>query len=59
MTGGIVPSQAVRIALLADLREEGWPSMDLVADMLAAHLPGAVSDGEVRLLCPALRRRRR
>lgn len=31
----------LRVALVADLREEAWPSMDLVADMLAAHLPHA------------------
>ena len=30
---------STRVALIADLREERWPSMDLVADMLAAHLP--------------------
>src|SRR2546430_406433 len=30
---------STRVALIADLYEERWPSMDLVADMLAAHLP--------------------
>lgn len=30
--------QLPRLAVLADLREEQWPSMDLVADMLLAHL---------------------
>jgi glycosyltransferase involved in cell wall biosynthesis len=29
----------LRLAVLADFREEGWPSMDRCADMLAAHLP--------------------
>jgi glycosyltransferase involved in cell wall biosynthesis len=31
-----------RLAVLPDYREEGWPSMDLCADMLLAHLPPAV-----------------
>ena len=29
---------APRVALICDLKEEGWPSMDLVADMLYKHL---------------------
>src|SRR6516165_5460772 len=28
----------LRVAILADYAEEGWPSMDLVADMLLDHL---------------------
>jgi glycosyltransferase involved in cell wall biosynthesis len=28
----------LRVAIIADYLEEGWPSMDLVADMLMAHL---------------------
>jgi glycosyltransferase involved in cell wall biosynthesis len=28
----------LKVAVVADLIEEGWPSMDLVADMLMAHL---------------------
>jgi glycosyltransferase involved in cell wall biosynthesis len=28
----------LRVAIVADLLEEGWPSMDLVADMLMAHV---------------------
>ena len=28
----------LRVAVIADYAEEGWPSMDLVADMLMAHL---------------------
>ena len=28
----------LRVAILADYAEEGWPSMDLVADMLMTHL---------------------
>lgn len=38
----------LRVALVADLLEEGWPSMDLVADMIAAHAP-AVADGAIEL----------
>ena len=30
----------LRVAILADYLEEGWPSMDLVADMLFEHLRG-------------------
>ena len=30
----------LRVAVIADYAEEGWPSMDLVADMLMAHLAG-------------------
>jgi glycosyltransferase involved in cell wall biosynthesis len=48
----------MRVALLADFLEEGWPSMDLVADMLALHL----SEGreakpafDIRLLRPAMK----
>src|SRR6188768_848852 len=38
---GLVRGAAVdmiRVAILADYLEEGWPSMDLVADMLLQHL---------------------
>lgn len=49
----------LRVAVLADFTEEGWPSMDLVAEMLVAHLPAAwgKADGTVQLLRPALQRR--
>jgi glycosyltransferase involved in cell wall biosynthesis len=36
----------VRVALVSDFLEEGWPSMDLVSDMLQARL-GDVSGGRV------------
>lgn len=42
------------IALLADYLEEGWPSMDLAAEMLAVGLRGRV---DVRLLRPGFRPR--
>jgi glycosyltransferase involved in cell wall biosynthesis len=49
---------ALKVAVIADLLEEKWPSMDLVADMLVEHLRaghgGAV---EPVLIRPPLRRR--
>jgi glycosyltransferase involved in cell wall biosynthesis len=49
--------QFPRVALLADYLEEGWTSMDLVADMLAAELPRADAPVAATLLRPAMRRR--
>lgn len=44
-----------RIAVLADFAEEGWPSMDRVADGLAAHLPAALPpDWRVATVRPAM-----
>lgn len=48
---------APRVALLADYVEEGWTSMDLVADMLAAELPCVDQPPAALLLRPPLRRR--
>ena len=48
----------VRVGVVCDLQEEGWHSMDLVADMLLDALP-AVSAGEIlatRLRPPMIRR---
>jgi glycosyltransferase involved in cell wall biosynthesis len=47
----------MRLAVLADFPEEGWPSMDLCAEMLAAHV-GPASGGRVAAdrLCPTYRR---
>jgi glycosyltransferase involved in cell wall biosynthesis len=48
----------VRVGVVCDLREEGWHSMDLVADMLLETLP-AVSAGRIqatRLRPPMVRR---
>ena len=48
----------VRVGIVCDLREEGWHSMDLVADMLLEMLP-SVSGGEIaatRLRPPMIRR---
>ena len=49
--------QFPRVALLADYLEEGWTSMDLVADMLAAELPRVDAPVAATLLRPAMRRR--
>jgi glycosyltransferase involved in cell wall biosynthesis len=50
-------NRALRLAVLTDFAEEGWPSMDLCADMLLAHLkregPAAV---QASRLCPSFRR---
>ena len=45
----------LRVAVVCDLREEEWHSMDLVADMLLEHLP-AVAGGQISAtrLCPAM-----
>ncbi len=47
-----------RVAVVCDLLEEDWPSMDLVGDMLLKHLQsdhaGSVS---VTRICPTMRRR--
>src|SRR5262245_26897924 len=45
---------SMRLAVLADFAEEGWPSMDLCAEMLLAHLPDDSSSAQ--LLRPPFRR---
>ena len=48
----------MRVALLADFLEEGWPSMDLVADMLALHLSvEAAPELKVQQVRPAMHQR--
>src|SRR5437762_2346656 len=48
----------LRVALLADYLEEGWPSMDLVAEMLLDRLSREhTATIEVTLIRPLLRRR--
>jgi glycosyltransferase involved in cell wall biosynthesis len=37
-----VTGNPLRIAVVRDFRAEGWPSMDLCADQLLAHLPASV-----------------
>lgn len=48
----------LRVAVVADYPEEGWPSMDLVAEMVLDHLARG-HDGEVDAVrvCPPYRRR--
>jgi glycosyltransferase involved in cell wall biosynthesis len=50
--------RALRVGVVCDLREEGWYSMDLVADMLVECLP-QVSGGSIQptRLCPPMVRR--
>ena len=48
----------LRVAVIADLLEERWPSMDLVAEMLVQHLANDHSGAvDVRLVRPPMRRR--
>lgn len=42
----------VRVGVIADLLEEGWPSMDLVADMLMMHLGGTNVTVSAELIRP-------
>ena len=39
--------QSIRLAVVRDFRAEGWPSMDLCADELIAHLPPSVAAADV------------
>ena len=49
---------ALRVAIIADYLEEGWPSMDLVADMLMTHLARSHADAvQPTLVRPAMPRR--
>ena len=52
------PVRALRVAVICDLKEEGWHSMDLIADMLLDTLPVVSPDSiaATRLL-PAMPRR--
>jgi len=47
-----------RVGVICDLREENWPSMDLVADMLLEHLQRDYADTiAARRICPPMQRR--
>ena len=47
-----------RVGVVCDFREENWPSMDLVADMLLTHLQADYSDVlTATRICPPMRRR--
>jgi glycosyltransferase involved in cell wall biosynthesis len=55
---GVLFPAGLRIALLADYAEEGWPSMDLVAEMLAARVPAVLpAQSTLHMLRPSMRRR--
>lgn len=45
-------ARPTRVGIVADLREEGWASMDLVADMLMSHLPAQPQIEPVRVEAP-------
>ena len=47
----------VHAAIVADLLEEGWPSMDLMAEMLMAHAPRDESGLRQTLWRPAFNRK--
>ena len=47
----------VRVAVIADYLEEGWPSMDLVADMLMDRFEGGTAGVAATLVRPRLTRR--
>ena len=49
---------AIRVGLVCDLREEGWHSMDLIADMLMEMLPRVPGPSiSVTQLCPPMTQR--
>src|ERR1700681_4503282 len=48
----------IRLGVVCDLREEGWHSMDLIADMLMQMLPLVAADQVAPTrLCPPMPRR--
>ena len=48
-------TDGARVALVADFAEEGWPSMDRVAEGLASHLPAALPAGwQIERLRPSM-----
>lgn len=52
------PSPAIRVAVVCDFREEHWPSMDLVGDMLCRHLTECCSvNVAASQIVPVLHRR--
>src|SRR5262245_56722410 len=56
--GDLLPSSAPRLHVLCDYPEEGWPSMDLVAEMLLGELRARHADRiQATRICPPFRRR--
>jgi glycosyltransferase involved in cell wall biosynthesis len=51
----IATKRDCKIAVVCDYPEEGWPSMDLAAEMLLAHAPPARQTAQ--RVCPPFRRR--
>src|SRR5438874_926738 len=48
----------IRVAVVCDYPEEGWPSMDLVGEMILAHLAaGHAGSIAATRVCPPFRRR--
>jgi glycosyltransferase involved in cell wall biosynthesis len=53
-----MPARLLRLAVVCDFVEEGWPSMDLFGDMITAHLCGEhVGQVAVTQVCPPFRPR--
>src|SRR5436853_7013391 len=51
-------ASSARLGVICDLAEENWPSMDLIADMLLAHLRDGPSIGlEAERIRPQMSRR--
>src|SRR5690349_18903574 len=56
--GGRLMNRPLTVAVIADYVEERWPSMDLVAEMLAAHLAAEHQDAvQATLIRPVMPRR--
>jgi glycosyltransferase involved in cell wall biosynthesis len=54
----VITTRPLRLALVCDLVEEGWPSMDLFGDMILEHLQNEHADHvAVTRVCPPLRNR--
>ena len=57
--GSVPPAMPrLRVAIVADYPEEGWPSMDLIAEMVLDYLArGHAGEVEATRVCPPYRRR--
>src|SRR3954466_14252186 len=53
-----IPLRPTRLAVVCDFPEEGWASMDLVGEMILAHLVRPHSDqAQATRICPPFQRR--